>query len=180
MWYRSPVGRIFDTIQRYFEADDWQMDTIPGQPTLACRFQNEHGREWGCLALAIEEAEQFVFYSVVLGAAPQERHREVIDFIMRANYGMQVGNFEMDVHDGEVRFKTSIDVEDTELSRELWRNVVQINLLMMGIYFDGLTAVIDGRKSATEAVGEIEHDTSHGFDDDDDDGDDDPEQGAAH
>lgn len=159
------MGRIFETVERYFEADDWEGEQVE-EGALAFRFENEHGNNWGCLALAIEDAEQFVFYSVLLDPAPPERRAEVIDFIMRANHGMQVGNFEMDLDDGEVRFKTSIDVEGAVLDTPLCRNVVELNLMLMGLYFDGLIAVIRGEKRAEEAVGEIEDEIEEDDDDD--------------
>jgi len=40
-------------------------------------------------------------------------------FLTRANYGMMIGNFEMDFTDGEIRYKTSIDVEGDKLSSAL-------------------------------------------------------------
>jgi len=39
----------------------------------------------------------------------------VNEFLTRANYGLNIGNFEMDFQDGEIRFKTAIDVEEVIL-----------------------------------------------------------------
>jgi len=151
------MGRIFETVERYFKNDDWNGEPIE-EGVLAFRLENQRGQQWGCLAIAFEEAEQFAFYSVLLDEAPQERRAEVSEFIMRANHGMQVGNFEMDLDDGEVRFKTSVDVENIELDEQIIRNLVELNLMMMGIYFDGIMAVVSGKKRVLEAIGEIETD----------------------
>jgi len=40
----------------------------------------------------------------------------VAEFINRANYGIIIGNFEMDFADGEIRYKTSIDVQGDKLT----------------------------------------------------------------
>lgn len=43
-----------------------------------------------------------------------------------------------------------------ELGQQLWRNVVELNLMMTGLYFDGLMAVIRGEQGAVEALAQIE------------------------
>jgi len=164
------MGRIFKVtksfLKEHFDADGLES---MGDNTLAFRLEDEEGREWGCLAVAEEEAEQLMFYSVLLEPAPEDRRADVMLFVTLANYGMQVGNFELDVADGEVRFKTSIDVEDIELTHELCRNVVDLNLMMMGVYFDGLMKVVEGMAGAAEAIAEIEDQDEDDEDDEDDD-----------
>jgi hypothetical protein len=70
------------------------------------------------------------------------------EFLTRANYGMVIGNFEMDYADGEVRFKTSVDVEDAHLNRALLHHIVHANLLMTDKYLPGITAIIEGQTPA--------------------------------
>src|SRR5215207_7227394 len=152
------MARIFDGIRSFlrthFEAEDLERDGEDDM--LSFRLEDEGGNEWGCLALADEQSEQAIFYSVVLEIAAEEHRGEVMKFVTLANYGMQVGNFELDLEDGEVRFKTSVDVEGLELAEGLLRNMVELNILMMGLYYDGLIAVLRGRMSAEEAIAEIE------------------------
>ena len=168
------MARIFEGIRSFlrthFEAEDLERDGEDDM--ISFRLEDEGGNEWGCLALADEQSEQAIFYSVVLETTPPENRLEVMKFVTLANYGMQVGNFELDLEDGEVRFKTSIDVEGQELSEGLLRNMVELNVLMMGLYYDALLAVMRGSMTAEEAIAEVEED------DDEDDGEDDQaEQG---
>ncbi|HNF97997.1 MAG TPA: YbjN domain-containing protein, partial [Pseudomonadota bacterium] len=72
------------------------------------------------------------------------------------NYGMVIGNFEMDYSDGEVRFKTSIDVEDAELSESMVRSATYWAVVMMDRYLPGLLKVIGGSTPPAEAIDEIE------------------------
>jgi hypothetical protein len=69
---------------------------------------------------------------------------------------MAIGNFEMDFEDGEVRFKTSIDVEGTELSLELLNPLLYANVLMMDQYLPGLMSVIYSDVSPATAVEQVE------------------------
>lgn len=163
------MARIFDGIRSFlrthFEAEDLEREGEDDM--ISFRLEDEGGNEWGCLALADEQSEQAIFYSVVLETTPPEHRPEVMKFVTLANYGMQVGNFELDLEDGEVRFKTSIDVEGVELGEGLLRNMVELNILMMGLYYDGLVAVMRGGMTAEEAIAEIEDDGEPDEEDDD-------------
>jgi hypothetical protein len=141
-------------LQRHFEAEVEPIE----DGTIVFRMEDDDGQEWGCLAWVAEEISQVMFYSVLLESAPAERRDEAMRFVTLANYGMQVGNFELDLGDGEIRFKTSIDLEDTEPSDALFRNLVELNLAMMGRYQPGLLAVVRGALTAREAIASVEND----------------------
>jgi hypothetical protein len=164
------MARIFDGIRSFlrthFEAEDLERDG--DDDMISFRLEDEGGNEWGCLALADEQSEQAIFYSVVLESTAPEHRLEMMKFVTLANYGMQVGNFELDLEDGEVRFKTSVDVEGIELAEDLLRNMVELNILMMGLYYDGLVAVMRGGMTAEEAIAEIEDDGDDEDEDEDD------------
>ncbi len=69
---------------------------------------------------------------------------------------MIVGNFELDFTDGEISYKTSIDVEGDRLSFALIQRVVYANVTMMDEYLPGMMSVIYGNVSPEEAIAQIE------------------------
>ncbi len=99
----------------------------------------------------------FLFYSYCPVKAPENKRPILGDFLTRANYGLFIGNFEMDYNDGETRYKTSIDVEDDELSPALIKRLVYNNLAVMDKYLPGIMAVIYGGASPTEAIAQVEN-----------------------
>ena len=84
-------------------------------------------------------------------------------FCVVAIFGLLIGNFEMDMSDGEVRFKTSIDVEGDRLSTALLRRLVDLNLEMMDKYLPGLHAVIEEGTPPVSAIAAIEGPTKPRF-----------------
>ena len=78
------------------------------------------------------------------------------EFMTRANYGMIVGNFELNYEDGEVRYKTSIDIGDSDLSLMLVKQIVYPNVATMDLYLPGLMAVIYSDASPADAIAKIE------------------------
>jgi len=149
------VGRIYDAMKDWFRADDWRFQENDEKTFLVMSFQGRHAL-WQVFAQAREEQQQFVFYAVAGVKAPEQARGEVAEFITRANYGLVLGNFELDFSDGEIRYKTSFDGEDTEDLAPLIRACVYANLLTAERYFPGLTAVMYGGSTPEQAVALVE------------------------
>lgn len=147
--------QIFNAIVEFFEDDEWDFNWMEGMPVLRMGFSGKNGK-WTCYAQAREEQQQFVFYSVCPINAPEDLRAKVAEFITRANYGMIIGNFEMDYDDGEVRYKTSIDVEGAELIGALTRQIVYANVIIMDRYLPGIMRCIYSDATPQDCVEEIE------------------------
>lgn len=146
---------LFDLLIRFFKENDWLATPLNEEPVLQLAFQGNNGR-WLCFAQAREEMRQVVFYSVAPVQVPVDKRMAVSEFITRANYGLILGNFELDFADGELRYKTSIDVEDTTLSMELLQPITFVNVSTMDRYLPGIMGVIYGGLSAQAAVIQVE------------------------
>jgi hypothetical protein len=149
------MGEILDTAISFFQEDSWSFRQIEGQPVLVMGFQGESG-QWNCYAQAREEEGQFIFYSVCPVNAPESKRMAVAEFLTRVNCGLFVGNFELDFDDGEIRYKTSIDIEGDRLVPALVGPLVYANVLMMDRYLPGLMSVIYGNVAPAEAVAKVE------------------------
>jgi hypothetical protein len=134
---------LYESLQRFFADEGWAVALLPAQNMLQLRFAGENG-EWNCVAQAREETAQFVFYSLFPGFAPENRKLAVAELLTRINYGLVIGNFELNFDDGHIRMKTSIDVEGQGLTSALIRPLVNANLLLMDTYFPPIQRVIDG------------------------------------
>lgn len=155
----SSSGYIWDVATQFFEDDEWRYEKIEDRGTLRMTFGGEHGT-WICFAEIKEEQQQFLFYSRLLNKIPQDKRTKVAEFLTRANYGLKIGNFEMDFEDGEVGFKTSVDVKGGSLTTTMIKHMVYVNVLMMDKYFPGLMTVVYGGASPENAIDEIEGGTS--------------------
>ncbi len=153
---RDPT-RVLEGLMEFFREDEWAFEKLPDRPLLRLPFQGRNGK-WSCYAQVrvTKDLEQVLFYSVAPLAIPEESRLAVAEFITRANYAMALGNFEMDFSDGEVRFKTSIDVTNVNIVPGLIRPVVYTNCLMMEKYLPGLMSVIYTHVSPEEAVRQVE------------------------
>jgi hypothetical protein len=149
-------GPIFDDIVEFFTGDEWSPEQIEEQPVLKMDFEGDNGK-WTCLAFAYDERERVVFTSILPVEVPEEKRREVAEFLTRANFGMEIGNFEMDFSDGSVQFRTSVDIEGGELTPKMIQNLAYVNVTVSDQYLPGLVMVVEGDASPEEAIQKIEN-----------------------
>lgn len=146
---------IYQAVIHFFTEDDWSFTKLQGEPILQMAFQGENGR-WTCYAKAKDEKQQFIFYSFCPIAIPEDKRPVIAEFLTRANYGMTIGNFELDFTDGEIRYKTSIDVEGDQLTYALIKTLAYTNVSMMDEYLPGIRAVLENDIAPSDAIAEIE------------------------
>jgi hypothetical protein len=148
-------AEIYPTMIDFFTQEDWIFSKIPGELALQLPFQGQNGT-WNCYAKAREDQQQFVFYSICSILAPKPKRSKIAHFLTLANYGLLLGNFELDYNDGEIRYKTSIDVEGDQISPALIKRLVYTNIAMMDEYLPGIRAIIEENIDPVNAIALIE------------------------
>jgi len=147
--------RILDKTIEFFTQEGWRFEQLEGKPIVRMGFKGDNG-SWMCFAQAKEDKHQLLFYSIMESNVPENKRPEIAEFVTRANYGLQIGNFEMDFSDGEIRYKTSIDVEGGELTLKMIRTLVYVNILMMDRYLPGIMSVLHAGTSPAAAIAQVE------------------------
>lgn len=149
------MGHILDTIEQFLTVDGWSIHRLDDREVIKSVYEGKNG-SFTCFAQEIAKHEQFVFYTVFPVRSSQATRTAVAEFITRANYGMIVGNFEMDYSDGEVRYKTSLDFEHVVITAPMLQHVIYLNVLTMDRYFPGLMRVLYAGIIPQQAIEEVE------------------------
>jgi len=151
----AEFGPIFQAVVQFFEDDGWPYEQIEGEEILRLEYEGENGK-WRCYANVVEERQRFLFLSSLANYVPKLMRLEAAEYLTRANFGMEVGNFEMDFSDGTVRYRTSVDVEGGELTPVMIKNLVYVNIAVMDQYLPGLTRVVKEGLEPEKAIAEVE------------------------
>ena len=96
--------RAFATLGQFLQDDGWHPQQVEEKTIYRVYFSGQNG-EQRCYAQIRIGLEQFLFYSVAPVKAPEEKRATMAEFVTRANYGLRIGNFEMDYRDGEIRYE---------------------------------------------------------------------------
>jgi hypothetical protein len=151
--------QAFGTLGQFLEEDGWHPQQLEDRYIYRMGFAGEHGQTI-CYAQIRDDLEQFLFYVVAPVKASEELRQAVAEFVTRANYGLRIGNFELDFSDGEIRYKSSLDFEDAALTPVLIRNAIYPAVQTMDRYLPGLMSVIYGGRLPAEAIVDIEGDSA--------------------
>jgi len=149
------MSSLFDVAVQFFEDDEWNfMEVRPGE-LLSMAFSGNSGN-FECYAIADEESQIFQFISKAPVKVPKDKRLVIAELLTRANYGLPLGNLEMDFEDGEVRYQTGIAVEGDRLTPALIKRLVHSNMYLIDLFFPAILKVIYGGVSPEKAVKEIE------------------------
>lgn len=146
---------LFSAVNNFLEEDGWKFEAFPDDGVLRALFSSGT-QEWELLTLVREELEQVIFYShVTESTTPEHRQTEMCRLLNNLNNRTVYGAFEMDVEEGEVMFRTALDLVEVTPSHELIRNSLYTNLGTMERYHGALVALMNDDGVTAEAAAAI-------------------------
>src|SRR5579884_4552646 len=101
--------KLLDKMRSVLQADGVQLEA--GEDEL--RFHSR-SHNFSLTMRALEGNGVLLLVSNIPIFAPVYRRAEVCEALTRANYGLWMGAFEMDLNDGEIRFRIGLPVEDAD------------------------------------------------------------------
>lgn len=149
------MGRVYDAVLAFLREDNWRYEDIPAENGVRFGFTGRNAR-FQCYGRVNEEHEIFVFYTVLPILAPESQRMQIAELVARINYGLNIGNFEIDLDDGEIRYKTSVDVEGGELPPRMVETLLSVNISTADRYFPAFADVLYADATALEAVAKVE------------------------
>ncbi|MEN9938479.1 MAG: hypothetical protein RLZZ387_5058 [Chloroflexota bacterium] len=153
---RGATGEpMLEAVKRFLTEQEWHYEPLVSGAALRAVVYGDNG-SFNCFFQTREEERQLICYATSPTATPAHRRAQMAEFVTRANYGLFVGNFEMDYSDGEVRFKTSVAIEDQQLTPALIRQVISPAVILLDQYQPGIQAVAEGSSDALEAIEMVE------------------------
>ena len=146
------MGSLYDATVAYLTA---QGVTVSHDADGFASFEVDTQTPWRVHVWAREDAAQLLVHSVLPFQVPADRMVDIALFTTRANFGLAIGNFELDMDNGELRYKSSIDVGGQPLTDALLRPLFVANISTTNRYLPGIQAVLAGA-DPTATVREIE------------------------
>lgn len=145
---------IAQAIEALFNREGWKIQR-QDERTYSFGFRGQNNR-YDFRARIGERNNTLSIYAVLPMQAPNNKLHETAEFLHRANYGLIIGNFELDFRDGEIRYKVSIDMEDNVPNPDHINSMIDCALAMSDRYIPGLGQVVFANVSAEDAIKQIE------------------------
>ena len=146
---------IADEIRGFLLDDDWKFDFDEEKGVFRFGVKIDGKMKSANCRILIRD-DSYTSYAISPINADTEDTgvmRNIAEFVCRANYGIKNGNFELDVRDGEIRYKVFVDCDGGQIpTRDIIRGSIIIPAMMFERYSPGILAVIFAGKSAAEAI----------------------------
>lgn len=145
---------LIDIAQTCLDEMNLPATPVPNLPVINLPIDSENGK-LNMFIHSHEDAHRiFVYTRPQDMLVPLPRIAALGDYLSRANYGLPLGNFEIDMNDGEVNFKNSLDITDGQLTPKMVQTLIVFSLECVNRYLPGIREVIAGTdpKTAIEAV----------------------------
>lgn len=150
-----PNSAIMDSLIAFLDQNEWVYAREEDQPVLQMRYQGENG-DWLCAAQVRDDVGQFIFYSILAMGVPSKKRPAMAEFLVRVNFELLIGSFEMDYTDGEIIFRTyGLATSTRDLTTETIGQLIYANVFMMDKYLPGILAVMSLNTSPEEALRQI-------------------------
>lgn len=94
----------------------------------------------------------YIVYCTLNISADEGCRREAAEFLIRANRKMGLGNFEMDMRDGEIRFKCMVDCDDCPPSEDVISSSLTLGDTYLERFGDALLSVLFGFATPEAAI----------------------------
>lgn len=147
-----PKKSLFERVAGYLDANDWRhdADTEKGYFSMGCRIKEASVR----VIIDVFESDDWrrlLTFSTYPVMVPEHRRSAVVEALTRINYQLVYGNFEMDLADGEVRFRTVVEAEK-DLDDAMIDRVLNANLSAVDRYFAALMTITYGNASPDTVI----------------------------
>lgn len=148
------LEKIAKAIETYLKDDNWRFSY--DEKNVSFRFDLSISSKIKRISyrISVHEDDYVVRATAPIGADEDDvkMMATMADFICRANYGLKNGNFELDMDDGEIKFKSFVDCEGIVPTSAIIRNSIYIPAAMFKRYSSGIVDIMFKGVSAKDAI----------------------------
>lgn len=143
-----------EVVLEFFKKDEISYQT-PREDIFTCHFAANNGNYR--VMIGTEEDDSYLVIYVIsnLSISPEMRTK-IAEYVTRANYAMRTGCFELDFDDGELRFRSAVVTQETELPLPILEKVFYASLSTLDRYLPGILKVLYNNSSPKAMVEELE------------------------
>ena len=145
---------LVNVVERFLKEDEWRYSFNENSGVFEFSLRTKGRIQRIDYVINVHENEITVYGICPIGADydNKEMMAEMAEFLCRANYGLKNGCFEFDFRDGEIRFKSFIDCDESVPPMKVIMNSVYLTSAMYKRYAPGITDIIFVGCTAKEAI----------------------------
>ena len=149
--------QMVDAVRDWLDGDDWHYEYMAEKQLIKMGISLKSKIKSGTIFIDFKEDCYLVYlYAPISG--DKDNLDELTKYLTMVNYGLFNGNFELDVNDGEIRYKTYVNCDELEtLPDQIIKDSIYVGCVMMDRYGDGIAALALGFSDAETEINKAEH-----------------------
>ncbi|TXD96384.1 hypothetical protein ES754_09535 [Psychrobacter frigidicola] len=147
---------IVDYLKQYLYEKEWHYTYYRPKSSdsqqshhLSLRMNNKQ-IDCGYLFRVQENNSLLAVYGILPFLIPESHQSAAMLLITQINYDMLIGNLEMDVNDGEIRYKNAIDVEVVGIDDYIIEHLLQSVIAMTTVAYEMFSDLVNTQDPAEE------------------------------
>lgn len=141
------------SVKEYLDSQNWKYKHDEDKHRFIFGMKLDCENVDGCmLVVTARDEEDLSCKALYEEKVPEHRRAAVTEYITRANYGLFLGNFQMDLNDGELIYQTYSVFYDHKAMQQEVRRVIQVAIHMAERYGQGVYDIVNYGVDPAEAV----------------------------
>ncbi|MGP5501682.1 YbjN domain-containing protein [Psychrobacter faecalis] len=154
---------IVNYLKQYFDDQQWHYNHYRPKSSDSDNNNNDsqqshylsfrmHNKKLDCgyLFRVQEHNNLLAVYGILPFLIPESHQSAAMLLITQINYDMLIGNLEMDINDGEIRYKNAIDVEAVGMDESTIEHLLQSVIAMTTVTYEIFSELVNNQNPATE------------------------------
>lgn len=142
---------LFEILCQILKEEGWKYECDTKNEIVRLEIHGTNS-DYTSFIIVDEEQESLLCNTHIRQKIPYSKRLELCNFMNRVNYELAIGNFEMDMDDGEIRFRTYLDSANAEPTKEQLLNLIWNGAQAFDTYYPGLLKIITTDFSSEEAL----------------------------
>ncbi|HRH91526.1 MAG TPA: YbjN domain-containing protein [Agitococcus sp.] len=149
------MSKLFDVALEWLNQEEWSFSEHRSDDSdnawIKANYVADNAR-FDIVFDVYEDIEIFSLYIYFPVNVPENKRLAVADLLTRINWGMRVGNFELNMDDGLIRCKAVVDIEGSTLVTTMITNMLRAVLSTADKYFPMIMQVCYSDKTAKDLL----------------------------
>lgn len=142
---------ITESVEYLFKVEDIKYDQPEDESVYLFHFSGRTGHY--VTQVFVDEEDRFLAaHTTCPFDVPKTKQVHVLELVARINWRLEVGNFDIDLKDGQIICRLSMRVGDIELDDETVSYIIFGSVFRMDSFFPAIAAVVYGNVCPEEAL----------------------------
>ncbi len=118
------MAELHTIVRNYLDSQEWLYQEKGDKFSLFIQVMDY---QLLCYVHVFEETRQVILHSIFPIKIPKNKFNTILTLANKVNCETTIGNFELDTENRDLRYKTSVDVENVEFTVHTFENLLSAN-----------------------------------------------------